>query len=343
MPAPFSPNRVGASFTSVSSLSPAPFLASSTSSTVSPKAAMDSVAARVQSSGLLRRESSETNDDLDHARRPILASQHQPEGDSFHEISLDRRPEDQHGYIAAGSIEIHELAEKRRGLLRVRGTEWVYLIANRVYFSTAYSVLYVVMILLNLIMLVWLVINSTGETSSAFVIFEGLVTLVLGIEVAARMLTQGCKYWKRWSNWFEFTVLLLCIGTTITAHTTNYVSMSEEVDELLSAILMAARYVLQGLRLLALLQHRKRLAALNPSGVDFASTNRRTSSLGIIDFDNIDEHEIDPLHDPDLIMRDALDFDALVASAGRGSRGQYHHHHNPTPPSSIELSMVDHH
>ncbi|GBG23970.1 Hypothetical Protein FCC1311_001892 [Hondaea fermentalgiana] len=227
-----------------------------------------------------------------------------------------------HSFVAAGSLAEHELAEKRRKQLRVRGLDWIYLVANRVYFSKAYSVLYVVMIVLNLIMLIWLAVKGTEQESAAFVLFEGLITLILGIEVVGRMLTQGRKYWKRWSNWFELIVLVLCIGTVLMAHTTNHVSTSEEMDELLSTVLLVARYVLQGLRLLALLRHRKRLQELKPShSADMSYDAQRTSSLGIIDFDLVDEDEADPLHSDDF-MRESLDFDALVASADRHARSR---------------------
>jgi len=213
---------------------------------------------------------------------------------------------------------MHAFAEQRKTELRVKGFHYVSLIANRLYFSRAYTVLYVFMILLNVVLLIWLVLNGTGQVTRGFLALETIVTCVLGIEVAARMLTQGKKYWERYSNWFEFVVLILCTITVVMARTTHTLTMSEEVDEMVSWTLLVLRYVLQAFRLLALLRHRKRILALNLSQNDYLDKARRSSSLGIIDFDSIDTEE-DLAGDLE-IFHETLDFDALMASnKGNGS------------------------
>lgn len=185
------------------------------------------------------------------------------------------------------------VAEERRTAHRVRGVEWVYLVANRVYFSAAYTVLYIVMILLNVSLLVWLAANGDQPVTRGFLVMECVVTGVLGLEVVARLLTQGRKYWRHFANWFEVAVLLVCVTTIVMGEKADSFSLSAEMEDVFSGALLVTRYAIQGLRLLALLRHRKRLQSLNLSRNDYLDRARRTSSLGIIDFDLIDDDDND--------------------------------------------------
>ena len=189
-----------------------------------------------------------------------------------------------------------QTVEQRRALHRVSAMQFVHLVANRVYFSHAYAVFYSVMLLLNVVVLFWLVAHGSEMPSDAFIGLEIAVTALLGLEVVVRMLTQGRKYWWRLSNWFEFLVLVLCSASITLTHSqaAGRLTVGEEFEDLVSWTLFGARYVLQGLRLVALLRHRKRIAqrfgelARARSGRPHSiSQVTRTSSQGIIDFEAI--------------------------------------------------------
>ncbi len=189
-----------------------------------------------------------------------------------------------------------QTVEQRRALHRVSAMQFVHLVANRVYFSYAYAVFYSVMLLLNVVVLVWLVAHGSEMPSDAFIGLEIAVTALLGLEVVVRMLTQGRKYWRRLSNWFEFLVLVLCSASITLTHSqaAGRLTVGEEFEDIFSWTLFGARYVLQGLRLFTLLRHRKRIAqrfgelAIARSGRPHSiSQVTRTSSQGIIDFEAI--------------------------------------------------------
>mmetsp|Transcript_1587 Transcript_1587/g.2508 ORF Transcript_1587/g.2508 Transcript_1587/m.2508 type:complete len:302 (-) Transcript_1587:181-1086(-) len=191
------------------------------------------------------------------------------------------------------------LEERRRGH-RVAGFEMVRLIANRLYFSRAYAILYICMVVLNIVMLIWLLMNTGEPLPVNFVHLEIAVTVLLGLEVSTRVLSQGKEYWKRWANWFEFCVLILCSVCLIATHQHKRLTMSEEVDELVSWALLILRYMLQGLRLLALVRHRDRIRKMGFGMSSYALARRRASSE-IIDFGIMEnENEFDLAFERDI-------------------------------------------
>lgn len=191
--------------------------------------------------------------------------------------------------INSSSTPVHQIdlmpIEVQPKSYRIGILEMMKLYANRVVFSKAYAILYTVMILLNIVMLIWLIIHGGNDPSFEFLLMEIIVTVLLGLEIFTRMLSQGKKYFKSPYNWFEIMVLFLCTASLVLTHNESSISSSEEMDELVSWGLLILRYILQGSRLVALLRHRERLKTLG--------IHRVNSSKGIIDFEQLDENELE--------------------------------------------------
>uniref|UniRef100_A0A7S2RFV8 Ion transport domain-containing protein n=1 Tax=Mucochytrium quahogii TaxID=96639 RepID=A0A7S2RFV8_9STRA len=189
-----------------------------------------------------------------------------------------------------------DLIERRKTALRVGPIEFISLIVNRLHFSRAYALFYGFMIVINMIMLVWLVLDGGRPVSSIFWALEVTVTVVLALEISSKLIAGGCKYWSSLYNWFDTIVLTLCVFSLIHTHVFLY----EEVDNLVSWVLLIARYILQALRLIALLRHRKNLRSIAEG--DFLAV-RRTSSLGVVDFNGVESDE----EDENISITDVLD------------------------------------
>jgi len=176
--------------------------------------------------------------------------------------------------------------ENRKERLTIGGSEFLFLVGNRLYYSTAYKFLYFSMILLNIAILIYLVLDPNSDAQTPlFFCFEILITALLAIEIGIKLLAQNRSYWSRPSNWFDFCVLVLCVASLILFSQVQF-SEAEHVDELMATVLLAIRYAAQALRLVVLLKHKKRLIEL-------------TAGIGRNTVDDIDFTLIDPDLDVD--------------------------------------------
>ena len=152
---------------------------------------------------------------------------------------------------------------KRKKFSSLTTSEKIYLIANRLHATKAYTFFYLFMILLNTILLVLVAVDNDLAHEPLFLVCEVLITLCLLFEICLKLATQQKSYWKRPSNWFDFFVLILCFVSIVLfaefAPNMNRDSTAETADGLLLASLLALRYITQLLRLIALLKQKKQL------------------------------------------------------------------------------------
>ena len=170
---------------------------------------------------------------------------------------------------------------------RIRGAELLYLVANRLYYSRAYTLLYFCMIFANVVALIWLLSSGLYAETRVLLTFEILTTIILAIEVLVKLLTQMKSYWSKPSNWFDFFVLMLCVASIAIFENRSMFSEAEYVDSMMQSFLLISRYAMQALRLLVLIRQHRRMAALTAGiGQNFVDD---------VDFALIDP-DIDPIH-----------------------------------------------
>ena len=153
-------------------------------------------------------------------------------------------------------------------------SEHLYLIANRIHETHAYTVFYMWMILLNVTLLLVMALNSGVIHTLTFVVCEGIITTLLFFEIFLKVLTLKGSYWSKCSNWFDIFVFLLCIVSIIIyAHLSqqNY-SESEDADEIVMTLLLVVRHITQLLRLVALVRQKRRIEVLT-TGIHHSATD----------------------------------------------------------------------
>jgi len=144
--------------------------------------------------------------------------------------------------------------------------------ADRVLFSTWYYTLYILVIMVNLTLIIWLLIMLARDNYSVtahwiFISLDVLVNVAFMSEVSLQVISQKKEYFKHLSNLFDFVVMLLSLATLV-----MYVEKtdpSEEVEDLVALILIVVRYVLQFLRLISIIKkHRSKV--ISRKEVDFS-------------------------------------------------------------------------
>jgi len=154
--------------------------------------------------------------------------------------------------------------------------------ANRIYYSTAYQVLYVLMILVNVILLSWMVFHWNKYPShSWFFGMEIAVNVTLIVEVMIRMAALRGQFWKQWSNIFDVFVM----GLSIFAIAADlFKDMPLDLEDIAAAFILVLRYVVQFLRLFLFIKNQRKIlkATHDSQQIDF-------SILNPDDFAHVDE------------------------------------------------------
>jgi len=146
-------------------------------------------------------------------------------------------------------------------------------LADRVLFSTWYYVLYVMVLLTNCLLIIWLLVMIAQDKYShtahwAFIFLDVLVNIAFVSEVSLQIVSQKTDYFKHASNIFDTVVMLLSLVTLL-----MYISKTneaEEVEDLVALLLMGFRYGLQFLRLISIIKKHKH-KVISQKGVDFNS------------------------------------------------------------------------
>eukprot|EP01006_Ploeotia_vitrea_P051586 TRINITY_DN67579_c6_g1_i4.p1 TRINITY_DN67579_c6_g1~~TRINITY_DN67579_c6_g1_i4.p1 ORF type:complete len:216 (-),score=97.04 TRINITY_DN67579_c6_g1_i4:191-778(-) len=168
-------------------------------------------------------------------------------------------------------------------------SEWWHRLANRLYFSTVYSALYVVMIALNSVMIVWMLMTPGGyDGSLAFLALQIIVNLVLVLEVLIRLVSQKEKYFQQCSNVFDFFVMTLAIIAQILyIHPPAAAAAAITTEEWADIGATAFRILRDGIlfaRLFIFLKNRKK-NKIPEEGIDFSTVNDQYPLLGTVDED----------------------------------------------------------
>jgi len=148
--------------------------------------------------------------------------------------------------------------------------------ANRLLFSRGYSIFYLFMILLNVALILWVIIDLSvlgrfaTPTHWLFITLEVLINIALLTEVTLRMLSLKSRYFLSWSNIFDLSVLVISwLGLII--FFSSSALMLGEVDDVGTLLLLILRYIVQFLRLLLMVKNQKKASSGSKSVVDFST------------------------------------------------------------------------
>ena len=144
-----------------------------------------------------------------------------------------------------------------------RCAERFHIYANRVQYSKQYSLAYGCMILINVGLLVWTIVEAdyplTHPARWVFLLADLFVTAFVLLEIMINMGAIGWRrFWRLWSNWFDVTVALLCVAV-IAMHALGPTALLEEDEEVETGILIC-RYAAQITRLGVMVKNLKRQA-----------------------------------------------------------------------------------
>jgi len=144
--------------------------------------------------------------------------------------------------------------------------------ANRVQYSRQYLVLYGFMIAVSLGLLVWVVIEADYPLKHparwVFVIADSCVTAFILLELSVNMGATGCRrFWKLWSNWFDFTVTALCVGVLAMQALGPTADLEEEEE--FETVILTCRYAAQITRLSMMIKNLNRQATQKELDIAF--------------------------------------------------------------------------
>lgn len=161
--------------------------------------------------------------------------------------------------------------------------------------SRMYTAFYFFMILMNLVLIVWVLLTlpTGGDYPDhwAFITLEVLINVLLGTEIVLKLAAQRSHYFRSKSNLFDVFVLVLCVMALL-IYAFEGASISEEIDDAVSFILLLVRYILQFLRLLLMIKNqRQNFQRKRDEGIDFSTVPRK--SRVSIDLDAFEMSESD--------------------------------------------------
>lgn len=145
-------------------------------------------------------------------------------------------------------------------------------LADRVLFSTAYFVGYIFVIISNFVLIIWLIVMMSQkkfETRGhwAFIILDLFVNCAFVAEISLQIISQKKHYFEKYSNLFDFAIMLLSILSLCVYFTRE--GVAEQVEDLLALGLLGIRYALQFLRLVTIIRRQRALHSTR-KGVDFS-------------------------------------------------------------------------
>merc|ERR1712072_175086 len=166
-------------------------------------------------------------------------------------------------------------ADKRHSVDDIMGEdEQMKVVAAKILSSSGYYAMCLLMIAISTFLIIWLAVGDT-ESHWWFVMLEVIVTVVIVLEVIVQMVADGKDFWLNGWNVLDFIVCLLCVGSFLI-----YVFVRDRRqagDDTAALIVLAIRYLAQGLRVFALMSRashiRQREEAQQTLKVDFDAVN----------------------------------------------------------------------
>ncbi len=118
--------------------------------------------------------------------------------------------------------------------------------ANRMMYSTWYTVVYFILFGLQLFLLIWGAVNHSqvieDRASLAwYITLDVLITVILAAEVVIRLIATHQTYWKSWLNRIDFVVMIICVGAL-------FVWIAEPGGIFVDAAIVSFRYCVQLVR-----------------------------------------------------------------------------------------------
>ena len=148
------------------------------------------------------------------------------------------------------------------------------LMANRLYFSRAWSAFYMCMVVFNIAAIIALIsVHVMGEFrhENPWVIFiEVIVNLTLFAELSVRMAAQQRMFFKDACNIFDFCIMILCLATLVIF---IRAPLEEKDTAVIGTVVLGARYGVVAIRLIHLtyiLKKRKGEVDSSSLAVDFS-------------------------------------------------------------------------
>lgn len=163
---------------------------------------------------------------------------------------------------ASASTISNIVMEQRRSQHRIGIQEFLFLVGNRFVYSREYVILYIIMIIVNISLLLWISFSEVDEalTSPIFFFLEIVIGLLLAVEVGVKLAKEKRMFWRKWSNLFDIFVLSLCIISIIISF--FGASKFEQIDEALERSLLVIRYIIQFIRLCSFIRSRRKIDQL---------------------------------------------------------------------------------
>ena len=89
--------------------------------------------------------------------------------------------------------------------------------ANRIQYSREYTYWYGLAIAINVVLLLWVMVEADyplrHRARWLFLCADLFMTAFIVLDIAISAFTQGWRrFWLQWSNWFDVSVALLCVG-----------------------------------------------------------------------------------------------------------------------------------
>eukprot|EP00741_Cyanophora_paradoxa_P018514 tig00021070_g17873.t1 len=197
-------------------------------------------------------------------------------------------------------------------------------VANRIYYSTAYQVLYISMITINLAIITWTVIQwDNYPDHTMFFVMEVIINTVFITEIVIRMIALRRAFWTQWSNWFDVIVAVISVVILIVFHNEGY-------EDVLEVALLITRYVVQFARLFVFIKNHRvnRAAASDEQRIDFGTLSANDLRLDLYDDIGVPHVQgssaaagLNPLLAPGTVLSDTPTSPELRPAAAVGNLG----------------------
>jgi len=157
-------------------------------------------------------------------------------------------------------------------------TDYVSLIANRILFAPAYTILYILLFLFQLVLFIYgmsqyLIFRELTEHDLWYVISDVCVTILLCVEVVIRALATRHNFWASWINVLDFIVMVLCLLALL-------FYFLDPQTAIYGSLILSVRYGAQLLRLCCMLKgHRDRKSMVKSMDNEVDFTNLETEDV----------------------------------------------------------------
>jgi hypothetical protein len=98
--------------------------------------------------------------------------------------------------------------------------------------STLFGIYYIVVIMMCLCLLVWTVIKKFHPRNFLFVVFEGVLTILLILDVLMDVIISGCQFFSSWMSIVDLIICCLSVLSFLLYMISPHLSYGEEFENL---------------------------------------------------------------------------------------------------------------